>query len=110
MKRFNKKLTEIINRITEVSGKPVVFAAMIVLVAAWFIAGAFFRYDESWFTILDAFVFLVTFFLVFVVQSSQNADTKAMQDKLDEIIENLPGADTSKEREEKKFKRGEEDA
>ena len=54
-------------------------------------------------------IFISTFFLLFVVQSSQNADTEAIQDKLDEIIDSLPTADRTKEGEEKKIKRGEKE-
>lgn len=40
-----------------------------------------------------------------VVQSSQNADTRAIQDKLDEIIKSLPKADDSKKNEETRLKK-----
>ena len=43
---------------------------------------------------------------MFVVQSSQNADTRAIQDKLDEIIKSLPNADDSKKNEETRLKKG----
>lgn len=55
---------------------------------------------------MDVFVFLASFFLLFIIQSSQNADNKAIQDKLDEIIEALPQASNKKEREEELFKKG----
>lgn len=106
MDKVNKVLTETVNTITEITGRPVVFVAAVCLVILWFIAGIFFGYDDLWFNILDVFVFLTTFFLVFVVQSSQNADTKAMQDKLDEIIKSLPNAANAKTGEEKDIKRG----
>lgn len=55
---------------------------------------------------MDIFVFMITFFLLFILQASQNADTQAIQDKLDEIIDSLPGADKKKEAEEKRLKNG----
>lgn len=110
MKRFEvvkEKLTVTMNKVAEFVGRPVVFLAQIVIIAAWFIASRFLPYDV-WFdiNIMDVTVFITFFFLIIVVQASQNADTAAIQDKLDEIIDALPNARTSKEGEEKRLKRG----
>lgn len=94
------------NDLADFVGKPQVFAAVFVIILIWFILGIFIEYD-IWFDVMDLVIFVSTFFLLFVVQSSQNADTKAIQDKLDEIIDSLPGADTNKEKEELRIKRGE---
>ena len=110
MKSIKESLAKIVDSIAETAGRPVIFAFAFLVVASWFIAGTFLKYNETWFTILDIFVFLTTFFLVFVVQSTQNADTKAMQDKLDEIIDSLPKASNKKKGEEKALKRGKEAA
>lgn len=109
MKQLRETLSIVVNAITDIAGKPAVFALAVAVVIVWFVAGIFFQYDELWFNILDVFVFLTTFFLVFVVQSTQNTDTKAMQDKLDEIIDSLPKATNKKKGEEKAAKRGEKD-
>ncbi len=106
-KRFKKNLTTFMNKVTEVIGSPIVFFALTLLILIWFIVGIFFRYDETWFNILDVFVFMTTFFIVFVVQASQNADTEAIQEKLDEIINSLPRASDKMQQEEKRLKRGE---
>lgn len=106
MNKINEILSKLVNAITEIAGKPVIFALAVAMIATWFIVGILFKYDELWFDILDVFVFLTTFFLVFVVQSTQNADTKAIQDKLDEIIDSLPRASNKKKAEEKVFKSG----
>lgn len=108
MKRFEivkEKLTVAINKLADFVGRPVVFLTTIVIIAAWFIASRFLPY-EVWFDIMDVTIFIASFFLLFVLQASQNADTKAMQDKLDEIIDALPRAKTSKKGEEKRLKRG----
>lgn len=107
IKKIDKKLTETMNNLADFVGRPRLFAVIIVLALAWFVAGIFMEYD-TWFDIMDVFIFLTTFLLLFVVQSSQNADTAAIQDKLDEIIESLPKASTKKAGEEKRMKRGEQ--
>lgn len=94
-KKIEKSLVQLMNQLAAIAGKPQVFLAALLLTASWFIVGLFLEYD-TWFDIMDVFIFMTTFFLMFVVQSSQNADTQAIQDKLDEIIESLPKADDSK--------------
>lgn len=103
--KVEKTLTATMSKLSDFIGKPYVFAVVLLLSLTWFVSGLFVEY-EIWFSSMDLIVFMSTFFLLFVVQSSQNADTQAIQDKLDAIIESIPGADTSKEREEKLFKSG----
>ncbi|UTX51506.1 low affinity iron permease family protein [Candidatus Saccharibacteria bacterium TM7i] len=106
MKKMEKNLTKFMNKLADFIGNPKIFAVVFLVILAWFIAGLFIEY-QTWFDIMDLCIFVSTFFLLFVVQSSQNADTQAIQDKLDELIEALPGADTNKKREEKQIKKGE---
>lgn len=105
--KFHRRLTRWLNNLAQVAGHPFLFASLVALALAWFVAGVFFQFDDIWYNILDVFVFMTTFFLVFVVQASQNTDTQAMQDKLDEIIRALSDADNRKVAEEKPIKRGE---
>lgn len=107
-RQTKKRLTRFMNGLADFIGHPLVFAAIVLLIAAWFIVGLFLEYDV-WLDVIDIFIFTSTFLVLFVIQNSQNADTKAMQDKLDEIIAALPQADSKKEEEEKRFKNGDED-
>jgi low affinity Fe/Cu permease len=106
LKTIDKALTKMMNNLAVLAGRPFVFAGLFLLALGWFIAGIFLEYD-TWYDIMDVFIFLTTFFLLFIVQGSQNADTEAIQDKLDEIIDSLPKANDKKEGEEKRIKRGE---
>jgi len=103
--RIDKALMKLMNKLAIFAGKPYVFALLFIAALLWFVAGIFLEYD-TWYDIMDVFIFLTTFFLLFIVQSSQNADTEAIQDKLDEIIEALPKASDKKEGEEKRIKSG----
>lgn len=105
LKTIDKVLTKFMNNLATWAGHPYIFASLFLVALGWFIAGAFIEYDV-WFDIMDVFIFMTTFFLLFVVQSSQNADTKAIQDKLDELIDSMPKASNKKEGEEKQIKRG----
>lgn len=105
MKKVSEFLTVTMNKIADFVGHPVVFTMAVLVIAAWFVSGMFLEYD-TWFDIMDVTIFITTFFLLFVIQASQNADTKAIQDKLDDIIEALPHSDKVHKGEEKEIKKG----
>ena len=105
MNNVSKVLTKAMNRLADAAGKPIVFVGAIVIIIGWFIYSQFLEYD-TWFDIMDVTIFIVTFLMLFIVQASQNADTEAMQDKLDKILDALPQADTKAKGEEKQLKRG----
>lgn len=105
LQKVDKSLVVFMNKLAEHAGRPYIFVGLLLAAVTWFIVGIFIEYD-TWYDIMDVFIFLTTFFLLFVIQSSQNADTEAIQDKLDAIIEAIPGANEKTEHEEKRLKRG----
>jgi low affinity Fe/Cu permease len=62
------------------------FRLAVLLIVAWAAAGPFFRYHESWTTLFTVITGSVTFLLVFLIQSAQNRESKAVHLKLDELI------------------------
>ena len=67
-------------------GSPYVFALAVFVVAVWAIAGPFFHYSETWQLVINTGTTIVTFLIVFIIQNTQNHDSKAIQLKLDELI------------------------
>jgi low affinity Fe/Cu permease len=68
------------------------FVLSIVLVLAWLATGPFFGFSDTWQLVINTFTSLVTFLMVFIIQSSQNRDSRAMLLKLDELIRSSSGA------------------
>lgn len=64
-----------------------------VLVLVWGISGPLFGFSETWQLIINTGTTIVTFLMVFLIQQSQNKDSKAVHLKLDEIIRSLDAAD-----------------
>lgn len=103
--KINQRLTEMMTNLADFVGRPIVFVSALLLLVVWFVLRSVIEYD-TWFDIMDVSIFIITFLLLFIVQASQNADTRAMQDKLDDIIDALPKADKSREGEEQSLKKG----
>ena len=75
-------------------GSPIAFAAAVLIVAAWAITGPFFHFSDTWQLVINTGTTIITFLMVFVIQSSQNRDATAIQLKLDELLRALQHART----------------
>lgn len=67
-------------------GSPIAFVLAVVVVIAWAISGPFFGYSETWQLVINTGTTIVTFLVVFMIQNTQNRDSRALHLKLDELI------------------------
>lgn len=67
-------------------GHPTTFVVAISAVVVWAIAGPFFHFSDTWQLVINTATTVVTFVVVFLVQSTQNRDAQAIHLKLDELI------------------------
>jgi len=62
------------------------FIIALAIVVVWAITGPMFHYSMVWQLVINTGTTIVTFLMVFVIQSTQNRDAKAFHLKLDELI------------------------
>jgi low affinity Fe/Cu permease len=74
------------------AGRPWAFIVACALIVGWLISGPYFQYSDTWQLVINTSTTIITFLMVFLIQSTQNRDTEAMQLKLDEIIRSIEGA------------------
>ena len=73
-------------------GRPAAFIIAASLVVIWAATGPLFGYSDTWQLVINTATTVITFLMVFVIQSTQNRDAEAMQVKLDEIIRAIGNA------------------
>ena len=92
MAGLQKLLEQGSHRVTQWVGSSWAFGIALVAVVAWAVSGPFFRYSDTWQLIINTSTTVITFLIVFLLQRSQNKDSKAVHIKLNEIIAVLQGA------------------
>jgi low affinity Fe/Cu permease len=78
----------------DVVGSPWAFFLAIFLVVVWAVSGPMFGYSNTWQLLINTGTTILTFLMVFLIQSTQNRDAKAIHLKLDELIRAVEGART----------------
>ncbi len=74
------------NIMTRFTGSSAAFIAAVSIVVIWALSGPVFDYSETWQLVINTGTTIITFLMVFLIQKSQNKDSKAIQLKLNELI------------------------
>jgi low affinity Fe/Cu permease len=75
-------------------GSPAAFWIAVLTIVAWALLGHRFDYSDTWQLVINTATTIVTFLMVFLIQSTQNRDAKALHLKLDELLRAVKGART----------------
>ena len=67
-------------------GSATAFLIAVAAIAAWLITGPIFGFSDTWQLLINTGTTIVTFLMVFLIQSTQNRDAHAIHLKLDELI------------------------
>jgi low affinity Fe/Cu permease len=68
------------------------FAGAGVVITAWAATGPIFHFSDRWAQVISTVTALMTFLMVFLIQSTQNRDARAINLKLNELIRAMESA------------------
>ena len=66
----------------------------LLVIIFWLVTGPVFHFSDTWQLVLNTCTTVVTFLMVFLIQASQNRDSKALSLKIDELIRAIRTART----------------
>ncbi len=79
-------------RVADLAGTPWAFVLAVVAILTWLLTGPVFGFSDTWQLVANTVTTLVTTLMVFLIQNTQNRDSRAIHLKLDELIRATPRA------------------
>jgi low affinity Fe/Cu permease len=92
--KINDRFRQFAAQTSGVLGSPWAFVTACMFVVVWAASGPYFGYSNGWQLVINTSTTIATFLMVFLLQATQNRDTKAINIKLDELLRALEGART----------------
>jgi low affinity Fe/Cu permease len=85
-KSIRDKFHRFSHKAADAVGSPAAFIAGLAVIAVWVVTGPVFRYSDTWQLVINTGTTIITFLMVFIIQNTQNRDSRAIHLKLDELI------------------------
>jgi low affinity Fe/Cu permease len=70
------------------------FLLAVLTIATWAITGPYFAFSDTWQLLINTGTTIVTFLMVFLIQNTQNRESRLVALKLDELLRVADGART----------------
>jgi low affinity Fe/Cu permease len=70
------------------------FLIAVLIVLTWLLTGPYFGYSDTWQLVINTGTTIITFLMVFLIQNTQNRETRIVSLKLDELLRGVEGART----------------
>ena len=83
---------EIARKTTQAMGSLTASVLATLIVVAWLIGGLVWGFSDTYQLIINTGTTIITFVMVFIIQHTQNRDSKALHLKMDEIIRSIRAA------------------
>lgn len=84
---------KIATKVSNLTGHASAFFLALLLVVVWAATGPLFDFSNTWQLVVNTGTTIMTFLMVFLIQNTQNRDSKAVQLKLDELLLATRGRD-----------------
>jgi len=90
---MRQHFNELARRVADAAGHYLTFLGAVLIVLVWALTGPFFGFSDTWQLVINTGTTIITFLMVFLIQNTQNRDSRAIHLKLDELINAVQAAD-----------------
>jgi low affinity Fe/Cu permease len=91
---MNELFRQYAEKTAHVVGTPWAFAAAVMTIIVWAALGPVFGYSDTWQLVINTGTTIITFLIVFLIQNTQNRESRVIRLKLDELLRGVAGART----------------
>jgi low affinity Fe/Cu permease len=84
--RMNEEFRKFASYVSRWAGSPWAFSIAFLILLVWGFTGPIFHFSDTWQLVINTGTTIVTFLMVFLIQNTQNRDSRAINLKLDELI------------------------
>lgn len=86
MARKRTRLNRFLSKAAKTAGNPLTFVIALIFVAFWMAVGFVWGWSNTWLLILNTIATINAALMVFIIQNTQNRESKALHLKIDELI------------------------
>ncbi len=83
---MNELFRKAARKASTVLGSPWAFICAFGVIVVWALLGPVFHYSQTWQLIINTGTTIITFLMVFLIQNTQNHDSRALHLKIDELL------------------------
>lgn len=84
--KFSSGVSKFLTWSAKMAGNPFTFIIALTVIAVWLIAGFLMGVSNTWLLIIDTIATINATLMVFIIQSTQIRENKALHLKIDELI------------------------
>jgi low affinity Fe/Cu permease len=84
--KSRSRFSRFAKRTAVITGHSSTFLLAVLVIVVWAATGPLFHFSDTWQLVINTGTTIITFLMVFLIQSTQNKDAEATQVKLDELI------------------------
>jgi len=89
---MGEKFRKFAGAVSRWAGSSWAFILAILVLVIWAVSGPILHFSDTWQLAINTGTTIVTFLMVFLIQNTQNRETRAINLKLDEIIHSMQEA------------------
>jgi low affinity Fe/Cu permease len=91
-KPMNDLFRKFAQKTSIIAGNAWAFSIATVIILIWAITGPMFGFSDTWQLVINTGTTIITFLMVFLIQNTQNRESKTVQLKLDELVRSIKDA------------------
>lgn len=77
----------------KMAGRPITFLIACLFIISWMLMGFFFGFSNTWLLVINTLATINASLMVFVIQNTQNRESKALHLKIDGLIKAIEKAE-----------------